>query len=542
VLLGVSLASKGDDLQITAPSLFDRAIACWDNGRNGRSHEGLIDARAVLAEAAKAGDEQAMAAANRAIGWFCLQMGYPDEGIVAANDARTYYASQNDDWGYAISMAVYSWLVLEIGLSDISFETASDAVVAAARTDDLALNAFAVNCKALALVMSNEAEVADALLEQARSLADASGDESTIALSFVNSAFAALKCADMAADAEELEKANALRECGLELNQHAILVARQCGDLWNLRTALCNGAESLSIFGRTDAALGYLDEVEKLPDTPGPRGEGHLHHTKGDVLERLGRDAEALACYIRAERLATGFSLHDQMVQVFKRLAEIHAKLGDYQTAYTYHQTYHHAYVRQISDLVRQRTMVLEMQLQTETLRKRAEELEMQVGIDLLTNVPNRRSFNRDFEAVNHHQAVLGILDIDYFKHVNDLHSHAVGDLVLQRVAQTISSLSEAMHIYRIGGEEFAVLFPDMSLEEAEPLARDSVDAVRNLDFRDVAENLRVTISVGLVESGVLTGAALLAEADRRLYVAKKSGRDQVICDNRPSLVAVPAE
>src|SRR5690606_14875284 len=131
----------------------------------------LLEARELLAEAEAAGDDEAIAACNRCIGWFCLQLGYPDEGIIAANQARAYYTSTNDDWGYALSLAVYSWLVQEIGLSDISFETSSEAVVAAGRTNDLALQAFALNCKSLALILSSEGEVAHVLLKQAVDLA-----------------------------------------------------------------------------------------------------------------------------------------------------------------------------------------------------------------------------------------------------------------------------------------------------------------------------------------------------------------------------------
>ena len=121
--------------------LVQRAQACWENGRIGRSNAGLVEARQILAEANRANDLRAVAEANRCIGWFCLQLGYCDEGLAAAHEA------------HALSLSVYSWLLAEVGLSDLCFDSASEAAVIAARTQDAALNAFALNCKAVALVL-----------------------------------------------------------------------------------------------------------------------------------------------------------------------------------------------------------------------------------------------------------------------------------------------------------------------------------------------------------------------------------------------------
>src|SRR5690606_25763455 len=169
--------------------LAQRARACWENGRIGRSLDGLIEARSILTLARESNDDMAQADANRCIGWFCLQLGYVDEGLEAAQAARNYYAGRDDHWGHAISLAVYSWLLSEAGLADLSFESSAEAAVIATRTEDAALNAFALNCKAVALVLCHEHKLAMDLLDEAMELALRSRDQSTIALTHVNSGY-----------------------------------------------------------------------------------------------------------------------------------------------------------------------------------------------------------------------------------------------------------------------------------------------------------------------------------------------------------------
>lgn len=522
--------------------LIDLARECWDHGRVGRSYEGLVQARALLEQARAQGDVEAEAECNRCIGWFCLQLGYPKEGIQAADAARNYFSQTENDWGHALSLAVYSWLVLELGLSDISFETSSEAVVIASKTADPALHAFALNCKAVALVVCNERTLALQLLSEALDLAYASGDESTIALTLVNRSYATLSEILVAEKIDPTKNGEQVIDNAIEHLRAAADVSRSAGDLWNLGVALCNSAELYAYCGQYDMALHDLVEAETLPGTLGPRALTQLLYTRGEVLRNMGSIEDALAAYVEAEEIASHNSLSDQKVQCLQRLADIWELKGDCARALSFHRNFHAAYVRQTNDTARQRAIVVEMQLANDKLRKRTEELEVQAGIDPLTEIPNRRAFDTAFETIGHEKSSVAILDIDHFKLVNDHFSHIVGDEVLRRVARLLRALDPRMMPYRIGGEEFGLLFPNLSLETAAPLAWDIAAAVRNADFSDLSPDLRVTVSIGLVETGILSGAQLLAEADRRLYVAKKAGRDQVIADGRSSVAALPAE
>lgn len=527
---------------VSKKQLVELARECWDHGRVGRSFEGLAQARALLAEAQAVGDAEAEAECNRCIGWFCLQLGYPKEGVQAADAARNYFSQTENDWGHALSLAVYSWLILELGLSDISFETSSEAVVIASRTGDPALQSFALNCKAVALVICNERALASQMLTEALDLAYASGDESTIALTLVNRSYALLSAIFVTEKLDPGMNGEQVIDEAIKILRAAADVSRAAGDLWNLSVALCNRAELSAYCGHYEQALKDLVEAETLPGKPGPRARTHMLYTRGEVFRNMGRIDEALAAYVESERIASQNSIFDQIVQSLQRLADVWELKGDFARALSFHRSFHAAYIRQSNDRTRQRALVIEMQLANDKLRKRTEELEMQAGVDPLTEIPNRRAFNSAFETIGHEKSSLAILDIDHFKLVNDQYSHMVGDAVLRRIAQLLRTIDGGMLPYRIGGEEFGLLFPNLSLESAAPLAWKITAAVRDTDFSDLAPGLKVTVSIGLVETGILSGPQLLAEADRRLYVAKKAGRDQVIADGRSSVAALPAE
>ena len=153
---------------------------------------------------------------------------------------------------------------------------------------------------------------------------------------------------------------------------------------------------------------------------------------------------------------------------------------------------------------------------------------------DALTGIANRRRFfdlaTALFEAPGDLQAVM--LDIDHFKQVNDRHGHAVGDQVLRLVADTIGEQLPPEAVFgRLGGEEFAILFPSAD-PDGVLAAMDGIrQAVANLVIPLEEGALSCTISCGLASRTPDTRNidALLHDADQALYQAKGSGRNRVI-------------
>jgi len=162
---------------------------------------------------------------------------------------------------------------------------------------------------------------------------------------------------------------------------------------------------------------------------------------------------------------------------------------------------------------------------------------------DGLTGVHNRRwlddTLHRLVERSTRDGAglCLALIDIDHFKLFNDTHGHDAGDLVLSTVASLLSAnLRPTDQVARFGGEEFVVLFPNASLEEAFDAAERVREVVATASLVSPAgdELPPVTFSAGLaVLNGQQDPAGLLKAADRAMYAAKSAGRNQVcLADN----------
>jgi diguanylate cyclase (GGDEF)-like protein len=122
------------------------------------------------------------------------------------------------------------------------------------------------------------------------------------------------------------------------------------------------------------------------------------------------------------------------------------------------------------------------------------------------------------------------MLDVDYFKSINDKFGHATGDKVLVAVSEAIRSVLRAEDaLGRLGGEEFAIIMTCRSADEAQGVSERILNAVRSLRI-DPDAALHVTISIGLAGSAGsrLAFEALLAQADKQVYRAKSEGRDRL--------------
>ncbi len=157
---------------------------------------------------------------------------------------------------------------------------------------------------------------------------------------------------------------------------------------------------------------------------------------------------------------------------------------------------------------------------------QRAERLEVLAFRDALTGLHNRRQFDEDLQRAAPTSHLL-LLDLDHFKRVNDTHGHAVGDQVLSITAGVIrASVRPSDGVYRLGGEEFAVLMHHCKPAWAMVVA----ERVRMSVGREVAHVSRlpsVTISGGLTMLGA-DGQETMRVADMHLYQAKEGGRNQV--------------
>jgi len=158
-----------------------------------------------------------------------------------------------------------------------------------------------------------------------------------------------------------------------------------------------------------------------------------------------------------------------------------------------------------------------------------------QVLLDALTGLANRRYFDDELNAqITQGPMCLILLDIDHFKKVNDEYGHVMGDLVLKAVAKKLqNSCRDADQAFRFGGEEFAVVCSNTSLDEARRIAERMRKALERIQVKNrrTGELLGdISASFGVAQlKPKMDAGQLIEEADKQLYAAKHLGRNRVM-------------
>ncbi len=164
--------------------------------------------------------------------------------------------------------------------------------------------------------------------------------------------------------------------------------------------------------------------------------------------------------------------------------------------------------------------------------------LQEQIETDSLTKLRNRHSlerilkktlsfYNKDKETFS-----LAMLDIDFFKKINDTYGHQVGDMVLQKIAQLLKeNIRESDMIFRYGGEEFLLLLPQCDEKCAQIACEKLRTSIENHTFDAPLQNYTITLSIGIstAKKAPLSTKEIIEKADNNLYLAKERGRNQVI-------------
>ncbi|WP_162148149.1 GGDEF domain-containing protein [Listeria floridensis] len=156
---------------------------------------------------------------------------------------------------------------------------------------------------------------------------------------------------------------------------------------------------------------------------------------------------------------------------------------------------------------------------------------------DFLTGLQNVRSFsNRIREIAKDHKIkslTIFIMDIDFFKQVNDRYGHSAGDVVLKEVARIMKEATgDSEDLFRVGGEEFCLLIPDICSDKAFEIGQKIRKAIQKKGFQvNASKKIGVTISIGIAsgEKHKKQLTKLYKLADGALYSAKHSGRNRVV-------------
>jgi diguanylate cyclase (GGDEF)-like protein len=338
-----------------------------------------------------------------------------------------------------------------------------------------------------------------------------------------------------------VERDNGRTAAALQMDQRAadllleaVRLTRLSGHLEGQSISLTNLADALMHLGRAEEALAYLDEWDRQPVEVSAHCHAQMKGTRGQVLAQLGRHEEACPMFEQALELCGGEIMRRE---ILKEYALVLAQCGRWQQAYERHVQYHAVHLKVGTEEAQRTARIAAVRMQTEraraealSQRQRADDMHRLSTEDALTGLPNRRHIQVMLQD-KVDAACIAMVDVDHFKEVNDVYSHAVGDSVLRELAAVLRRCCRSGDIAaRLGGEEFVVMLNTPDYEAAIATVQRMRQQVQAYDWSVLTPGRVVTVSIGLAAGDEAPdGVAVLALADRRLYLAKHAGRNCVV-------------
>jgi len=348
--------------------------------------------------------------------------------------------------------------------------------------------------------------------------------------------------------------------------------------------------------GDPGAALGKLDRgVELQRQAPDARLDAQIQLARGTALRRLQRGAEALSALRQSEAVFKQADSLEELGTTDDELATVYAQMGDWRSAYAYRVEAQKASEKLLHNQLDQRFATLKVEFDTAAKEKentlllsqnaldqkalaqerRANTLQTAVILlsvlllgllttmvlrqrrgarrmhalamtDELTGAPNRRALLNHLETLlqrgDGQTCSILIIDIDYFKSINDRHGHPAGDETLRIFALMLrKAVAEPAFLGRLGGEEFVVILPDTNLAAACGVADQICAKTPSMDLGPWLGERRITVSIGVTEATAAdTVSTVLRRADAALYAAKHAGRNCVRTDQAVNLDTFP--
>lgn len=172
------------------------------------------------------------------------------------------------------------------------------------------------------------------------------------------------------------------------------------------------------------------------------------------------------------------------------------------------------------------------------------EEIYKVANMDFLTQLPNRRSFFSKGEKLfqdaveNKKHLVVAIMDIDFFKSINDRFGHDCGDEVLKEISVAIKTVFAGQHVARIGGEEFGLIVDVNNFSESSALLDKFMQSLNEQTVTYNSETIKVTASIGATYELKENLDETLKVADEHLYLAKNSGRNKIVWNHAQPTVS----
>lgn len=529
----------------TYDALMARSEHCRQVGDHSTGRECAKKAAAIaLAE----GDEHRHADALSRISVHSARLSELEQAVRAGKEALRIYESVDDMLGASRTNAILAYAFF---LADLLSEAAAHGIEAqrqALACGDAQAQRWA--SLRLSMVYDGMGQIETAIGFAQRALAGARqcGDAETL--------FAALNnLAEIYYDNwvdEPVDKPG--REEALELAvaraREALAVARAGRNPHRETYALNSLARPLMALGRHEEAAQVLQLARTIADTNGYRFlyvSALLLVARGFRLS--GRPTEAIEAYrsvIAARDLEVTLEgeAHQALYELFK-------ERGEFELALSHHEKFHSLRTSELTaradwqgkllmvkyELEAAQQQARRAQLEAEMQRVRADQLDQTAHTDPLTGAYNRRFFEAHLPRLLQRAAERSLplsaamLDVDYFKRINDRFGHAAGDRVLIALCKVVTSIVRGSDILvRVGGEEFLVLFVDTPLHVASGVCERLRHQVESHPWQEIEPALQVAVSSGVaVWDGAESATDWIARIDAALYRAKSGGRNRVV-------------
>lgn len=321
-----------------------------------------------------------------------------------------------------------------------------------------------------------------------------------------------------------------------DTHKRAVLLRSRLSDLhdWDLLRQSLDETADLVIAVVTHSQREFQNFLQRLDERLSSL-HGHLSD-HADVIEGRRTSAAELERTLRAELSELGGSL-----ETSSDLAELRTSVSGHieriaRTVEAF-RTQEDRREEQVSEqMMLMREKLVAMETHCDQVREQLERERARALTDILTQLPNREAWDERlrFEYQRWQRygrpVTLAMIDIDYFKRVNDSFGHKAGDRVLQLVAKAIQERLRATDfLARYGGEEFVAILPETSPEQAAGMLDEIRRHVADMPFHFQGQPVRVTVSAGF--SGFredIEPDLVFDEADKALYQAKTHGRNRV--------------
>lgn len=497
---------------------------------------------------------------------------YPRQGRLTASARCATLAlaladKLDDDALRADALTSQTFVYAQLLMGSEALQAGMKALAAARRSGDAVREAWALNRVGAAYVSLANPAQACASAEQALEIATTTDNAEVLFSCHNNLAYFWLRRVEDATERNDATAKAAAITSARHAAEQATVLARQSGSPFQVAISLSNLVNALLAGDLLDEALPLLNESGHLAHDHGYRTlaieadaqRAIFLRLRGEpqqaarILQALLGAADEPPPHLRRLLLRSLYQTHKacgQFREALARLEELMALDRQINRDHLVLQTEILLIQDQVAqaqaradsaaaDARRERARATHLENEQQRLREHAMALDRAAHEDVLTGLHNRRHAEFALPLLVEGARVAGqvisvaALDVDHFKRINDGHGHAVGDAVLQQLAQLLRHrLRSADLLARVGGEEFLAVLVGIAPPQAAEICERLRLAVAEHDWAAITPGLAVRISVGIA-GGMppLAADTLLNRADHALYAAKRSGRNRVHVD-----------